>query len=273
MSNRWPGGLLVADCPPQGQCCVYLLRNTVNDMKYVGVSWSLRRRIKDHCRATGPSRSYVRNAINEYGIQTFEISILHLGERRDCLEREKVFIDEYGSLAPAGYNLCGGGEGPVAGMTGERNHWYGKKFSDEHRAKISAANRGKKRDPEMGRKLSELFKGQKKPPEYGEAIRQRMLGGKLTEEHKAAMSRANKGKKLSPEHVEKTRQALLKRGEERRKAGLAAPKKKRPHKDNSHSRAMQLRWQDPEFRAKMLIVRKTQKKFEGKKPCQDIRAV
>jgi group I intron endonuclease len=242
-------------------------------MKYVGVSWSLRRRIKDHCRATGPSRSYVRNAINEYGIQTFEISILHLGERRDCLEREKVFIDEHGSLAPAGYNLCGGGEGPVAGMTGERNHWYGKKFSDEHRAKISAANRGKKRDPEMGRKLSELFKGQKKPPEYGAAIRQRMLGGKLTEEHKAAMSRANKGKKLSPEHVEKTRQALLKRGEERRKAGLAAPKKKRPYKDSSHSRAMQLRWQDPEFRAKMLIVRKTQKKFEGKKPCQDIRAV
>jgi hypothetical protein len=158
-------------------------------------------------------------------------------------------------------------------MTGERNHWYGKKFSDEHRAKISAANRGKKRDPEFCEKMRIQRSKQIITPEQREKIRATLTGKKLTEEHKAAMSRANKGKKLSPEHVEKTRQALLKRGEERRKAGLAAPKKKRPYKDNSHSRAMQLRWQDPEFRAKMLIVRKTQKKFEGKKPCQDIRAV
>jgi group I intron endonuclease len=273
MSNRWPEGLLLADCPPQGQCCVYLLRNTVNDMKYVGVSWSLRRRMKDHSKAYGPTRSYIRNAINDYGVKAFELSILHLGERRDCLEREKVFIDEHGSLAPAGYNLCGGGEGAVAGMTGERNHWYGKKFSDEHRAKISAANRGQKRDPEFCEKMRIQRSKQTITLEQREKIRATLTGRELTEEHKAAMSRANKGKKLSPEHVEKTRQALLKRGEERRKAGLAAPKKKRPHKDNSHSRAMQLRWQDPEFRAKMLIVRKTQKKFEGKKPCQDIRAV
>lgn len=272
MSSRWPAGVTPAEYPERGQCCVYMLRNTQNEMKYVGVSWSLRRRIKDHKKISGPTKSYIRNAINQYGIEAFELSILFTGERRECLEAEKRFIEEHGCLTPAGYNICGGGEGPVAALTGERNYWYGKKFSEEHRAKISAANRGQKRDPEMGRKLSKLFKGQKKPPEYGEAIRQRMLGRKLTEEHKAAMSRALKGRKLAPEHVEKIRQANLKIAAEKKAAGIYGKKYVRPLKNNNYSLAMQRKWQDPEFRAKMLLVRKTQKKFEGNKQCQDFPA-
>lgn len=272
MSNRWPGGLILSEYPASGQCCVYMLRNTQTGMKYVGVSWSLRRRIKDHKKPNGPSKSYIRNAINEHGIGAFELSILFTGERCECLKKEKQLIDEYGTLTPAGYNLCGGGEGPVAALTGERNYWYGKKFSPEHCAKIAASNRGQKRDPSTGEKLRAIFAGRPLPSEQKAKISASLTGKKLSDSHKAAMSRVNKGKKLSPEHVEKTRQALLKRGEERRQAGLAAPKKQRPHKDSSQSRALQLKWQDPEFRAKMLIVRKTQKKFEGKRPCQDIRA-
>lgn len=216
MSLNWPGGLPRAEYPAQGQCCVYLLRNTINGMKYVGVSWSLRRRIKDHKKKTGPTRSYIRNAINQYGIEAFELSVLHLGERRDCLEREKQFIEEHGSLVPAGYNICGGGQGSVAAITGERNYWYGKK---------------------------------------------------LSEEHKAAMSRANKGKTLTPEHRKKIAETNRQRWEERRASGLVPAVKQRAHKNTSHSLVMQQRWQDPEFRAKMCAIRKTQKKFEGKKPC------
>jgi group I intron endonuclease len=223
MSNRWPRGLLVADCPPAGQCCVYLLTNTHNGMKYVGVSSSLRRRIKDHSKAYGPTRSYIRNAINDYGVKAFELSILHLGERRDCLEREKAFIDEHGSLAPAGYNICGGGEGAVAGMTGERNYWYGKKFSEEHRAKIAAANRGQKRDPEFCEKMRIQRSKQTITLEQRAKISASLTGKKLSESHKAAMSRANKGRALTPEHREKIRQAHLRRSQLRNAVkGLAA---------------------------------------------------
>jgi group I intron endonuclease len=192
-------------------------------MKYVGVSWSLRRRMKDHSKAYGPTRSYIRNAINDYGVKAFELSILHLGERRDCLEREKAFIDEHGSLAPAGYNICGGGEGAVAGMTGERNYWYGKKFSDEHRAKISAANRGQKRDPEFCEKMRIQRSKQTVTLEQRAKISASLTGKKLSESHKAAMSRANKGRALTPEHREKIRQAHLRRSQLRNSVkGLAA---------------------------------------------------
>lgn len=255
---RWPGGLKKDACPPQGQCCIYLLRNTVNGMKYVGVSWSLRRRIKDHSKKAGPSKSYVRNAINEYGIEAFELSILFTGERRECLEREKQLIDEHGSLAPNGYNICGGGEGSVAAMTGERNYWYGKKFTPEHRAKISAGNRGQKRDPDLGKKISALFKGRPVLPDQRVKISATLTGRKLSESHKAAMSRANIGKTLSPEHREKIRQAHLKRAAQRKAAGLTRSHVTDTYRQNLSS-ALKAKWQDPQFREKMIASRRKYK--------------
>lgn len=253
MSN-WPGGLVPAEYPANGQCCVYMLRNTQTDMKYIGVSWSLRRRIKDHKKRNGPTKSYVRNAINQYGIEAFELSILFMGERRDCLEKEKQLIEEHGSLVPAGYNICGGGEGRVAAMTGENNYWYGKKFTPEHRAKIGAAHLGQKRDPSVGEKISARFKGRPVSQEHREKIRATLTGKKLTEEHKAAMSRANLGKKLTPEHIEKIRQAHIRRAEERRRAGKTRDHVNDRYRQNLSS-ALKAKWQDPEFRERMMASR------------------
>jgi hypothetical protein len=36
-------------------------------------------------------------------------------------------INAYGSLVPNGYNICGGGERPVATLEGEKSYWFGKK--------------------------------------------------------------------------------------------------------------------------------------------------
>jgi hypothetical protein len=61
---------------------------------------------------------------------------------------------------------------------GEKNHNYGKSFSDETRRKMSIANKGKV--------LSE---------EHKEKIGQANKGKPLTEEHKRKLSEANKNKK------------------------------------------------------------------------------
>lgn len=49
--------------------------------------------------------------------------------------------------------------------TGEKNHNYGKKFSDEHRAKLSAAHQGKKPSDETCAKLSVANQGKKRSDE------------------------------------------------------------------------------------------------------------
>ena len=44
----------------------------------------------------------------------------------------------------------------VAKLSGAGNPWYGKKFSEEYRQKLSAAKKGKKRDAEVMKKLHEV---------------------------------------------------------------------------------------------------------------------
>ena len=63
-------------------------------------------------------------------------------------------------------------------------HFRGKHISEEHKRKISDANKGKKHSEEARRKMSESKKGK---PTWNK-------GKKLSEEHKRKMSEAGKGK-------------------------------------------------------------------------------
>lgn len=67
-------------------------------------------------------------------------------------------------------------------FVGEKNPHYGKKFSEEHKRKISQGNKGKKHTEESKLKISESNKGRKH-----------------TEESKKNMSEAHKGNKHSDE--------------------------------------------------------------------------
>ena len=95
----------------------------------------------------------------------------------------------------------------------------GKKQSEEHKAKRSAAMKGRKLGPrseETRAKISAAAKG-KKPWNKGK---------KLSEEHKASLSAANKGRKKSPEHIAKM--SAVRKGKklsEEHKASLSAARK------------------------------------------------
>lgn len=108
----------------------------------------------------------------------------------EACEKEREFISIYGRNNSGGYlcNLTDGGEGVlglmvseesrekmrlaqigkiqseeqiakrVAKLTGPGNPWYGKKFSDEFKKKLSEAKLGKKRDPELMKRIHECLK-------------------------------------------------------------------------------------------------------------------
>ena len=54
------------------------------------------------------------------------------------LEMEAKLIKAYNTVAPNGYNICGGGEGPVASLFGDKNPMFGRKQKPESVAKSRA---------------------------------------------------------------------------------------------------------------------------------------
>ena len=99
--------------------------------------------------------------------------------------------------------------------------------SEEHRRKISEANKGKKLSEETKRKLSEAKKGMKRSEETKKKISESLKGRELSEEHKRKMSEAKKG--MSEETKRKMSEAKkgMKRSEETKKKLSEAHKGKK----------------------------------------------
>jgi group I intron endonuclease len=143
---------------------VYKAINTVNGKVYIGKTKNLRIRWLQHCK----SRSHcvaLQNAIAKYGENSFKLETIF---EDNCpvvvSHKERIFIKEFNSMAPNGYNLTIGGEGAPhteqskkklsESKKGSKNPMFGKKMSDEHKAKISASLMGKKRPQEVKDKIS-----------------------------------------------------------------------------------------------------------------------
>lgn len=132
---------------------------------------------------------YWKNIINK---TKYEVEILldNLSWEEAC-NKEKEFISLYGRKDLCKGSLCNytdGGDGVlglimsnesrekmrkaqtgkkqsseqiakrVAKISGSKNPWYGKNFSDEYKKKLSDAKKGKKRNPEIMKKLHEKLR-------------------------------------------------------------------------------------------------------------------
>jgi group I intron endonuclease len=215
--------------PPEGQGCVYLVTNLVNSKQYVGVSINLRKRWHAHCAGNKKTKSYIKNAIHDYGYENFSISILMIGTKEECLLAENGFINQYNTLVPDGYNLCGGGYGPVATISGERHHCYKKPMSEEQKKKISAK-----------------LKGRKLPFEHVENMKRGLKNVVRTSEWCEKIRIANKNKTVSQSTRKKISFSLSQR------IPTSEYRKKR-------SDILKKKWENPEFRNMILNARKAAK--------------
>lgn len=110
---------------------IYAIKNTLNGKNYVGQSQNIANRIEQHKQKNNHCVR-LRNAINYYGWNAFEVSVLEqITDLSKLNEREQYWIDALDVCnREKGYNLC-----PIAGSS------RGIRYSDEVRAKMSAANR------------------------------------------------------------------------------------------------------------------------------------
>jgi hypothetical protein len=82
---------------------------------------------------------------------------------------------------------------------GKNNYWYGKKLSEEHKLKLSKANKGKKLKEETKKKMSEVRRGKTHSEETKKKISESNKGKIISEETKIKMSQWQKGKIFSEE--------------------------------------------------------------------------
>lgn len=149
---------------------------------YIGQTNNIKKR---HSAHKSPSSKCVafKSAIQKYGINNFEFSILEQGLTADEANViEERYILECNTLSPYGYNLKTGGDHHILvdevrkkiglshrnkhvsmetrekikrSMTGEKNHFYGKKHSAETKEKFSH----RKISQEVKTRISNTLKG------------------------------------------------------------------------------------------------------------------
>lgn len=190
---------------------VYLRTNKINGKQYVGQTKNFKQRERQwRDLTTYYANNELTNDRQEHGLENFKTEILAIVDtREEAWELEKQYIKDKKTLYPNGYNATtGGGKGyklqeeiaKKRAPIGEKNYWFGKKFSNEHKRKISEANKGKKRSEEFKKHMSEITRGE----------RNHSFGKKHTDEWKKNMSEIMTGRKMPKESIEKTARAKWK---------------------------------------------------------------
>lgn len=152
---------------------IYVITNKINGKRYVGQTvqhlenrWSMHKSGSSGCLA-------LKAAFKKYGIENFTIEQIDSANSLEELsKKEREHIKFLNSISPLGYNLTTGGEQvvyskasrkkmsesgkkrrPISETTrqklsecrkGPKNPNFGKKFTEEHRRKLSLARQGKK---------------------------------------------------------------------------------------------------------------------------------
>ena len=164
-----------------------------NQVRYIGRTVSGMRRPKMHGFPSilAKDKTYKANWIRQLRALDLDYGVVVLEE----VEKGKLGQVEQQWIAKAKAECW-----PLTNLTdgGEGGH-LGRKFTPEHRARISAANKGRKMTLEQRAKLSEVAKKRSVDPLKIAAMRASRIGSIHSEETKAKIGAANRGKVLSPE--------------------------------------------------------------------------
>ena len=132
----------------------YLIINKINGKSYVGAHAS-KNNIKDTYLGSG---KLILQAIKKYGSKNFlKIKLQFSNSFKEAHELEKYYIKIFKTLVPIGYNIC---------ENGGYDSMKGRKFTIEHKKKLSKSHIGLIRSKETRMKMSKNHydcKGNKNP--------------------------------------------------------------------------------------------------------------
>jgi hypothetical protein len=169
------------------------LENHTNVLQegYVGVARNLEKRISRHRRLALLGKHQNTQLQDVLSSNAYTVDILFSGDEAECYIKEF----ELRSYYRIGWNIVPGGNGGSTTLGMKMSEEFKKKVSDrmigntiskgnhkqkseEHRKKISAANKGKPKSEEHKKKQSDSMKGRKQSIESNEKRRNASLGKK-----------------------------------------------------------------------------------------------
>lgn len=210
----------------------YLITNTVNGKRYIGIARNARRRWTSHkTEAMSGGCRAINRAIAAYGPENFIFEVIASARSwTDLLALERILIEQEGTHVSLdkGYNVTLGGEGilgvrhSVATKAEMSAKKIGRHLSETHRAAISRSLKGlpksdahifklksRKRPDTVARqigvprraetvaKVSAALKGRRPSDESLRAAHAAWTGSKHTPEARAKISAAGRGRKPS----------------------------------------------------------------------------
>lgn len=208
------------------QAGIYKLTCKINNKVYIGKTFNFRKRFKEHQRLSTltKGKSYFHRAIAKHGWDSFNIEILDIFENFNkqednskLLEKESHYIEFFDSTnVEKGYNLCKNSADRTGCILTEDHKRRiseankGKKFSNETKNKMRLSKLGTTRSIETKQKMSDSKKG--KPgripsQETREKMRLSKLGKTLSEESKEKVRLSLLGRPCSEETREKIRKS------------------------------------------------------------------
>lgn len=154
---------------------IYIRRNLITNMAYIGQSVNPKRRWIDQERNQG----HFGRSLRHHGRENFASDVLFEVDTQESANFwERYLIADCGTLAPNGYNIASGGHSnPRAGKSKqELQEWRnnqiknsgmrGKNHTEESKQKMAEANTGKSPSAETLRRQSEAQKGKKRSLEH-----------------------------------------------------------------------------------------------------------
>ena len=160
---------------------VYRAKNKINNKSYIGITTkTLEHRKITHQKAAKYSNRKFYTALNKYGFDNFEWSVLAEGSDITDLEnKEQYYIEKYNSFND-GYNLTSGGES-LKEYSEESKELMRDARVDWHKSNRNGF-KGKTHTEEVRKRISEKLKGRVSPNKDKE----------LSETHRENLSKAQK---------------------------------------------------------------------------------
>ena len=103
--------------------CIYKVTNTINGKSYVGFTNNFKKRKNNHISRSKTPTCIFHRAIRKYTPSAFLWQVIYMSlDKEHCKSvMEDMFIQEYNTMLPYGYNTCkGGGGGVVSTKTLDR---------------------------------------------------------------------------------------------------------------------------------------------------------
>jgi len=194
---------------------IYEIKNLLNGKTYIGQKQLPDDKTPETDNYFG-SGIYIKRAIKKYGINNFLKTIIVFGyfTKEEINEYERYYISLYRLGGKAEYNIADGGNGGNLGKLVNQKiseslknndklskGLKGRKFSDEHKKKLSESKKGKKGhiwSENQRQIMSEKMSG-KNNPMYGKS-----LSVESKEKRKISMKA-----KMTPEYIEKIKQSHI----------------------------------------------------------------